>query len=176
MQSVVRLLSSSLLCAALLAGCGGGVTFFVGDDGDHDDEWDLVFSGRNASIVVDATENRLDGTWSTTDTELTQVLRFNATTADPQTCRFQFYGLRQQGEDRFLDGEARYLPDTAAPRTLFIGIGAREYRVDGTGWTVSRTTDRVNFNGAVARSLQVTGETIILDGSVPLPRSRDAGC
>lgn len=175
MQSVVRLLSSSLLCAALLAGCGGGITLFVGDDGDLDDDWDVVFSGRNGSIVVDATEDRLDGTWSTTDTELTHVRR-DAVAQEPDICRFQFYGLRQQGEDRFLDGEVRYLPGTAASRTLFIGIGAREYRVDGTGWTVNRTTERVNFNGAVAQSLQVTGETITLDGSVPLPRSRDAGC
>jgi hypothetical protein len=176
MQSVVRLLSLSVATAALLAGCGGGVTFFVGDDDDHDHPWEPVFSGRNSSIVIDGTDNRLDGTWSTTNTELTQVLRFNATPSDPQTCRFQFYGLRQEGQDRFLDGEVRYLPDTGAPRTVFIGIGPREYRVNGGPVTVNRTTDRVNFNGAIAQSLQVPGETITLTGGVPLPRERDAGC
>jgi hypothetical protein len=175
MQSVVRLLSTSLLCATLLAGCGGGVTFFVGDDDHHGHDWDPVFSGRAASIVIDGSDNRLDGTWSTSDTEITRVLR-DAVADDPDICRFQFYGLRQQGEDRFLDGEVRYRPDSGTPRTLFIGIGPREYRVDGGAWTVNRTTERVNFNGVTAQSLQGTGETISLDGSVPLPRRRDAGC
>jgi hypothetical protein len=175
MQSVVRLLSLSTLSAALLAGCGGGITFFVGDDDDHDHDWESAFSGRSASIVVDGTENRLDGTWSTSDTEITQVRR-DSVLQDPDVCRFQFYGLRQQGETRFLDGEVRYLPDTGAPRTVFIGIGPREYRLDGGPWTVSRANDRVNLNGAVAQSLQVPGETITLTGSIPLPRDRPTGC
>jgi len=175
MQSVVRLLSLSAASAALLAGCGGGVSFHVGDD-DGSPFWDFFFTGRTAELAVDATDDRLDGTWSTPDTEVTQVARFGATAQQPETCRFQFYALRQQGEFRFLDGEVRYAADTGAPRTVFIGIGPRVYRLDEGRWLLNHTTQRVVFRGAVAQSTSVPGESITLTGFVPLPERRAAGC
>lgn len=175
MPSMVRSVLVPVLAGAL-AGCGGGVSFFFGDDDWWEPGWDAGFSGRAASLAVDATEEALDGTWSTRDTELTQVLRFAATGSEPQTCRFQFYGLRQEGQDRSLDGEVRYLPDSFVRRTVFIGIGQREYRLDGGNWWVDRANERVVFDGALLRSLDGAGETLSLTGDVPLPRWRETGC
>lgn len=176
MQSVVRSILVPTVLAAALAGCGGGISFWIGDDDFDDDWWDPAFSGRASTLAVDGSDNLLDGTWGSDDTELTRVLRFAATALVPQTCRFQFYGLRQEGEDRTLDGEVRYSPDTFIPRTVFIGIGPREYRLDGGDWRVDRTAERVVFEGAELRSLGVPDETLTLTGSVPLPARRDAGC
>lgn len=176
MRSVVRSILVPAVLAATLAGCGGGVSFWVGDDDDDDDWWDPVFSGRSSTLTVDGSDDLLDGTWSSTNTEVTQVLRFPETGFDPATCRFQFYGLRQEGEDRYLDGEVRYLPDSFVRRTVFIGIGSREYRLDGGDWSIDRTAEEVVFQGAVLRGLDDVDETLTVTGSVPLPATRASGC
>lgn len=178
MWSVVRSVLVPFLLAGALAGCGGGISFVVGDDDDDwwDPGWDSVFSGRTATLDVNASDDVLDGTWSTGNTELTQVRRFGETGGEPETCRFQFYGLRQQGEGRFLDGEVRYLPDAFIRRTVFVGIGRGGWRLDGGDWRIDHANERVVFDGAVLRSLDDAGETLTLTGRVPLPRARANGC
>lgn len=175
----LRLLACSVASAMLLSACGGGSIFI----GDFDDDDDLFFeaplnSGRSATMTVSgATESQLNGSYSSSDARVSSVLRFSGS---PETCRFLFAGLLQQGvaASRIMDGEIRYVAGTNELATSFIMIDAREFRADGpAGATVDRGSNRVTYGSVVFRSTQNTSQTITVTGSIPLrDESRPSGC
>ncbi|HET8747529.1 MAG TPA: hypothetical protein VFM98_18155 [Ramlibacter sp.] len=175
----VRSFLPPLLAAGLLSACGGGVSFsFVDDDGD--DFFDLPFrSGRPAFATVSAASDaRLDGRYASDDARLTHVFRFRARGSTPETCRFQFEGLRQPATDAFMSGEIQYLPGTDNLFASFFVVEGREFRVDGNnGVRLDRASNSIVYQGAVLASTQGTGQTITLDGSIPM-RNEDkpSGC
>lgn len=166
--------------AALLAGCGGGVSIgFFDDDFDHEEPF-LEFrpfpSGRAGSVTVTAASDAaLNGTYGSASTSVSRVLRFSG---DPQTCRFRFDGLREPASGRVMAGEIRYLPDTFTVLTSIVAIGFEEFRVDGgTGAVFDRTNARVSFSGATLASVRGNGQSVTLTGDVPLTlEARPSGC
>jgi len=179
MKFPVRPFLAPLLAAGLLSACGGGVSFSFVDDG-GDDFFDLPFrSGRPAFATVSAAgDARLNGSYASDDARLTHVFRFRARGSTPETCRFQFEDLRQAATGAFMSGEIQYLPDTDKLFASFIVIEGREFRVDGNnGVRLDRGANSVVYEGAVLASTQGTGQTVTLDGSIPL-RNEDkpAGC
>jgi hypothetical protein len=120
----------------------------------------------------------LNGTYSSDDARLTNVFRFRARGSTPETCRFQFEGLRQPDTGAFMNGEIQYLPDTDKLRASFVVIAGREFRVDGNnGVTLDRATNSIVYKGAVLTSTQGTGQAITLTGSIPMRNERKpTGC
>lgn len=179
MKDLVRPFLPSVLAAGLLAGCGGGVSLSFIDDG-GDDFFDGAFrSGRPGfATVTAATETVLNGTYRSDDTRLTHVFRFRARGDAPETCRFQFDGLRNPDTGAFMFGEIQYLPDTNNLRASFFVVEGREFRVDGNnGVTLDRASNSIVYNGAVLASTQGTGQTITLSGSIPMRNeSKPSGC
>jgi hypothetical protein len=177
MHSVVRSLLAPALCAGLLAACGGGISVTFGDgDGDFAD-LDPFPSGRSAALTVsDASLAPLEGTYSSSNLMLGDVLFFFATSRDPETCRFRFDGLLQSPGDRRMDGEVRYLPGTSQLRTTFVFIDGVEYRLEGSaGASVDRDTGRVSYAGAVLQA-RGSAQQLTLDGTLPMRGSRPGGC
>jgi len=170
----------AVLAAGLLSACGGGVSISLSNDDFGDASFDGAFrSGRPAfATVTAASDARLDGSYSSDDARLTEVFRFGVRGSTPETCRFQFEGLRQAETGAFMSGEIQYLPDTDNLRASFIVIEGREFRVDGnSGVTLDRASNSVVYAGAVLTSTQGTGQAITLAGSIPMRNdARPAGC
>jgi hypothetical protein len=179
MKELFRPFLPSLLAAGLLSACGGGVSLSFVDDG-GDDFFDGAFrSGRPGfATVTAATESILNGTYRSDDTRLTHVFRFRPRGDAPETCRFQFEGLRQPATGAFLFGEIQYLPDTDNLRASFFVIEGREFRVDGNrGVTLDRASNSIVYDGAVLTSTQGTGQAITVSGSIPMRNeAKPAGC
>jgi hypothetical protein len=179
MKFPVRPFLPSLLAASLLTACGGGLSVGFFDDG-GDEFFDGAFrSGRPGFATVSAaSEAVLNGTYASDDTRLTHVFRFSARGDAPETCRFQFDGLRQPDTGAFLFGEIQYLPDTENLRASFFVIEGREFRVDGNaGVRIDRPSKSIVYTGAVLTSTQGTGQTITVSGSIPMRNeSRPSGC
>jgi hypothetical protein len=177
MHSVVRSLLAPALCAVLLAACGGGISLSFGDGDDDFGELDPYPSGRSATLTVsDASHPPLDGTYSSANVMLGDVLRFFATSRDPETCRFRFDDLRQSPGVARMEGEIRYLPGTSTLRTTFLFIDGAEYRLDGSaGASVDRDAGRVRYTGAVLQARDSL-QQLTLDGTVPMRGARPSGC
>lgn len=169
----------SVLATGLLSACGGGVSLSFVDDG-GDDFFDAPFrSGRPAfATVTAASDARLNGTYSSDDARLTHVFRFGARASAPETCRFQFEGLRQPDTGAFMNGEIQYLPDSDNLFASFFVIDGREFRVDGNaGARLDRTSNSIVYDGAVLASTQGTGQAITVSGSIPMRNeAKPAGC
>ncbi|MEJ8839796.1 hypothetical protein [Ramlibacter sp. AN1133] len=180
MKDLVRPFLLPVLAAGMLCACGGGISLSFVDDGGGDEFFDGAFrSGRPAFATVSAaTEPRLNGSYSSSDARLSHVFRFRARGDAPETCRFQFEGLRQPESGAFMSGEIQYLPDSDQLRASFIVIDGREFRVDGNnGVALDRASNSVVYNGAVLASTQGTGQAITLGGSIPMRNeSRPSGC
>lgn len=164
MKQPVRLPVIAILLA--LAGCGGGLSISVGDD-DWDGYDDPRPSGRSASVEVGAaTRGELNGTYATRDAWVGSVLRFDA---EPDSCRFRFDGLRQQGAGvaRVMRGDVHYLVDTGVLVVTRIAVGGEEFRADGGG-TLDRSADEVRYDGAIFRSTLRSGEVLTITGRIPL--------
>lgn len=157
---------------AFLAACGGG------DEGAFVENKDPTASGLSATMTVSAAvDTPLNGVYSTNNVALNNVTKVNPIGGDPETCRFRFSGLQQQGSTRLMDGDIRYIPGTNQLRTTFVSIDTIEYRLEGTtGASVDRANNRVVYTGAVLTSTQSTGRTITLSGSVPMRGDRPEGC
>lgn len=170
----MRIASSvlTLSLVALLAGCGGS------DEGIIVDDRDPTASGLSASLTVTSASNvALNGLYSTDNVFLNNVTKVNPIGGDPETCRFRFSNLQQQGSTRSLKGDVRYIPGTDDLRTTFIDIDTIGFVLEGTtGARVDRANNRVVFAGAVLTSTQGTGQTITLNGAVPMRGDRPEGC
>jgi hypothetical protein len=180
MKDLVRPFFLPAIAAGLLSACGGGASVsFVDDDG-GDSFFDGAFrSGRPAAATVTAaTETALDGSYGSNDVRLTHVFRFRARGDAPETCRFQFEGLRQPETGASMNGEIQYLPATDNLRASFIVIAGREFRVDGNnGVALDRASNSIVYTDAVLSSTQGTGQTITLSGSIPMRNEeKPAGC
>ncbi|MES2937697.1 MAG: hypothetical protein V4864_08435 [Pseudomonadota bacterium] len=159
----------ALATAVLLSACGGGGDF----------ENDPRSSGRPAALAVTAAgDTQLNGTYTTADLQLNDVVKFNPVGGDPETCRFHFSALPQAGSTRVMDGDLRYLPGTSALRVSFIAVDAIEFRLDGTtNAVVDRVNNVVTFNNAVFTSTQGTGRTVTLTGTLPYRgENKPEGC
>lgn len=180
MRFPVRPFLSPLLAAGLLAGCGGGISLSFVDDGFGDEFFDGVFrSGRPGFATVSAAADaRLNGTYASDDTLLTHVFVFDARGSTPETCRFQFEGLRQPDTGAFMRGEIQYLPNSDNLFATFVVIEGREFRVDGNrGVRLDRASNSIVYDGAVLASTQGTGQAITLGGSIPMRNeAKPAGC
>ena len=177
----VRPLLSTVLVAGLLSACGGGVSIGFFDDDDDDGFFDdrAIPSGRPASMAVQAaTDTRLVGTYTSDDTRLTQVFRFSARGATPETCRFQFEGLQETTARLPMGGEIQYLPDTDTVHASFLVVDFREYRVAGSSAvTLDRATNAIVFNQAVLTATRDAGREITVTGTIPmLNLAKPAGC
>lgn len=169
MQLRTLLPVTALATAVLLSACGGGGDF----------ENDPRSSGRPASVAITAAgDTQLNGTYTTTDLQLNDVVKFNPVGGDPETCRFHFSSLPQLGTGRLMDGDLRFLPGTNALRVSFISVAAIEFRLDGTAnAVVDRVNNVVTFNNAVLTSTQGTGRTITLTGTIPYRgENKPEGC
>lgn len=171
----MRVLPSSALAlslAVLLAACGGD------DEGVVVDERDPSSSGRAASVTVTAAGTAsLNGIYASTDIFLNNVTKVNPIGGDPETCRFRFDRLRQQGTTRNMNGDIRYIPGSPEVRTTFVAIDSVEFRLQGTaGASVDRANNRVVYTNAVLTSTQGTGQTITLTGAIPMLPDRPEGC
>ena len=160
----------ALSFTALLAACGGGGGDFKNDPRS---------SGRSGALTVSAAgDASLNGLYASTDVLLNDVEKFNPIGGDPETCRSQFSNLVQSPGGRVMDGQLRYLPGTNQLRVSFISINTIEFRLEGsTNATVDRANNVVNFAGAVLTSTQGTGQSITLNGSVPIrAENKPEGC
>jgi hypothetical protein len=171
----MRALTSSILAvslSALLAACGGS------DEGVIVDEEDPSASGLSATMTVTAAGTAdLNGVYSSSNIALNNVTKVNPIGGDPETCRFRFSGLVQQGSTRQMDGDIRYIPGNAEVRTTFVSINTIEFRLQGSaGASVDRANNRIVYNGAVLSSTQGTGQTITLTGAIPMRGDRPEGC
>lgn len=158
--------------AALLSACGGG------DEGAVVEEKDPSPSGLSATMTVSAAGNAdLNGIYSTNDVALNNVTKVNPIGGDPETCRFRFSGLVQAVGGRQMDGDIRYIPGNVEVRTTFVSINTIEFRLEGSaGAAVDRANNRVVYTGAVLTSTQGTGQTITLNGAIPMRGDRPEGC
>jgi hypothetical protein len=169
---------AALAVVTLLAACGGG------DEGVVVEERDPTPTGLPASMTVSGAtgaEVLFNGTYSTTDVRLNNVTKVNPPGDDPETCRFEFEGLQQNGSTRQMVGDVRYLPGTNALQQSFVAIEGVNFGLEGTaGATVNRGTGtgsgNVTYTNAVFTSVQGTGRTITLSGSVPMRDDRPEGC
>jgi hypothetical protein len=168
-----------LFLVSSLAACGGGLQL---DFGSHDDE-DPFASGRAATATVSAaTETVLDGTYSSTDVELTDVERFNSTDPANDFCRFRFGGLRQSGSSRELAGTISYSPTSSTRstnelRTTTVTVGGDDYTLTGpSGGSVDTAGDRVLFAGAVLSTTSGATQRITLTADIPMRTDRPRGC
>jgi len=154
------------VATAVLAACGGG------SDIEPDD---LVPTLRPASVFVsNATTPALNGTYSTTSINLTQVVKFNPIGEDPERCSFRFSGL--QGPNGVLmDGDIRYLPGTFIVHTMFMSIAGVQFGIaEGANTAVDRANDEIDFTGKVFNP--GTPQSLTLTGSIPMPLGRPEGC
>ena len=155
---------------AVLAGCGGG-----GGDFENDPR----SSGRSGALTVsNAGDTSLNGIYSSSDVLLNDVEKFNPVGGDPETCRTHFSHLEQAPGGRLMDGELRYLPGTNLLRVSFVSINTIEFRLDGsTNATVDRANNVITFSGAVLTSTQGSGQSITLNGTVPIrAENKPEGC
>ena len=180
MKYPVRSFLPAVLTAGALSACGGGLSIGFFDDDRGDVFFDGAFrSGRPAfATVTAASEPVLNGNYTSDDTRLTHVFRFGPRGDAPETCRFQFEGLRQPDTGAFMFGEIQYLPGTDTLRASFIVIEGREFRVDGNaGVTLDRASNSIVYTGAVLASTQGTGQSITLAGSIPMRNeAKPSGC
>lgn len=179
-----NLLVVSLL-AATLSACGGGdvgVGVGVGDDGGFDDFHDYPprSSNRAGSVTISRAtpEVRLNGVYSARDVQLSEVLRFRATAGSPETCRFRFSNLQQEsGQVSGIFGEVRYLPNSTVVREVYLNVANQDFRQDGSAVSIDNTGNQVVFNGLPFASLERTGQTFVLTGTVPIRTDfREVGC
>ena len=173
----MKLLARTVLLGTVvlaLAACGGGVSFVFGDDDGFLE--DPRPTGRSASAEVSgATRAELDGTYTSSDTWVGSVVRVDT---EPDSCRFRFSNLRQQGTAvaRELRGSARYLVDTGVLVSTRIDIGGEEFLAEGGG-TLDRSANRVRYDGTTFRSTLRSGEGLTFTGSIPLrDESRPPRC
>lgn len=163
--------------AMLLSACGGAVSislvFFDDDAGDLG----LRRSGRPSSLAVSgATDGRVDGSYATDDTLLSEAQRF-VPPGEPATCRFRFAGLLQAGGARDLEGEVRYFPERDELRGTFVAIDGLQFRMDGgVGVVLDRVADTVTYQGAVLPATAGDPGQVRLTGTIPLPTVRASGC
>ena len=174
-----RMRIAALFLVSSLAACGGGLQI---DFGSHDDD-DPVASGRSASAMVSAaTEAVLNGTYASSDVELTEVERFNATDPANDFCRFRFAGLRPSGSRRELAGTISYAPtgptrSTPELRTTTVTVGGDAYTLQGgSGGSVDTAGHRVLFAGAVLSTTSGATQRITLSGDIPMDFERPRGC
>lgn len=162
----------ALSAAALLSACGGS------DEGVVVEEKDPSPSGLSASVTVSAAGSaELNGIYSSNDVALNNVTKVNPIGGDPETCRFRFSGLVQAVGGRQMDGDIRYIPGNTEVRTTFVSINTIEFRLEGSaGAAVDRANNRVVYTGAVLTSTQGTGQTITLNGAIPMRGDRPEGC
>lgn len=169
---------AALLAAALLAACGGGTSIvFISYGGGPD--LTLRPSGLPSSLTVgEADDARVDGTYASSDTLLSDVVLDQSGNGDPQACIFRFSGLLQAGGPRSLEGEIRYQPGGAALLTTSIAIGGLRYQVDGGRLAiVDLAHDQVRYGGVVLPALAPATGHVTLSGIVPmLDAARPAGC
>jgi hypothetical protein len=160
-----RSLAPALLLV-LLSACGGG------SDNDPDD---LVPTLRPATVVVsNASTPALNGTYSTSSINLTQVIKENPVGEPPEICRFRFSGLQGPG-GRVMDGDIRYRPGTFVLEAMFTSIAAIEFSTsDGTNTAVDRPNNEIDLTGKVFNPGTVSSITVT--GSIPMPLGRPEGC
>jgi hypothetical protein len=153
--------------AAALSACGGS-----------DDNDDPTPTAANASVLISAaTDAVLNGTYSSNTVALNNVSKFNPIGGDPETCRFRFSGLQQQGSSRLMDGDIRYIPGTNELRTTFISMNGVEFRLSGTAQAaVDKINNEIDFTGATLTSTQNATGTVMLTGSIPMKGGRPEGC
>ena len=154
------------IALAVLSACGGG-------SGIEPD--DLVPTLRSASVVAsNASTPALNGTYSTTSINLTQVVKFNPIGAPAETCRFRFSGL--QGPNGVLmDGDIRYRPGTFIVETMFTSINTVEFSIaEGSNTAVDRPNNEIDLMAKVFNP--GTLQTITVTGSIPMPLGRPEGC
>jgi hypothetical protein len=181
MKSLVRPLLSTVLAAGLLSACGGGISIDISDD-DHDGVFfdDGAFpSGRPASMTVQAASDAgVVGTYSTDDARLTRVFRFSARGGTPETCRFQFEGLREPRTRLGMSGEIQYLPGTDTVHASFLVVDFREYRVAGSpAVTLDRANNAIVFTDAVLATTAGAIREITVSGTIPMRNeAKPVGC
>lgn len=168
-----RLATPLVAVAALLTACGGG------DEGVVVDEHEPKPTNLSASVTVTAASDvALNGLYSTDSIALNNVTKVNPIGGDPETCRFKFSGLRQQGTQRLMDGgDIRYIPGSSEVRVTFLRINTVEFALHGTaGASVDRPNNRIVYTNAVLTSTAGTGQTITLTGAIPMLGFRPEGC
>jgi hypothetical protein len=155
------------LLVVLLPACGGG--------GGNDPN-DLVPTLRPASVAVsNASTPALNGTYSTSSIDLTQVVKVNPIGAPAETCRFRFSGLQGPG-GRLMDGDVRYRPGTFVVETMFTSIAGIEFSIaEGSNTVIDRANNKVDLNGKVFNP-DTPLSSITVTGSIPLPLGRPEGC
>ena len=155
----------------LLSACGGG------DEGIFVDEKEPSATGLPATTTVtQAGSAALNGTYSSNNIFLNNVTKVRPIDAR-ETCRVKFSGLVQQGSDRVMSGDIRYIPGNNDLHTTFVSINTIEFRLEGTtGATVNRATNRVVYTNAILNSTQGTGLSITFSGTIPLLGDRPEGC
>jgi hypothetical protein len=181
MKSLVRALLPTVFAAGLLSACGGGLSVGIFDDDDDDLFIDdrAFLSGRPASMTVQAaTDPRVVGTYARDNVRLTQVFRFSARGATPETCRFQFEDLLEPTTRLTMSGEIQYLPGTDTVHASFLVVDFREYRVAGSGAVnLDRANNAIQFNQAVLTATAGTGQQITVTGTVPMRNDlKPVGC
>lgn len=154
------------IAAAVLSACGGG------SDNDADD---LVPTLRPASVVVsNASTPALNGTYSTTSINLTEVIKWNPIGAPAETCRFRFSGL-QGPNGVFMDGDIRYRPGTFIVDSMFMSIRTIEFSIsEGSNTFVDRPNHEIDFTAKVFNP--GTLQSVTVTGSIPMPLGRPEGC
>jgi hypothetical protein len=172
-----------LLLAAALAGCGGGASIGLGfgdDDGDPFFYRGQRTSNRSGAVTISqaAPDPRLNGLFSASDVQLSDVLRFRADGTLPQTCRFRFSNLQQtSGQVSGIFGEVRYLPDSTVVSEVLLNVASQEFRQDGSAARVDRAGNQVVFEGLRFVSTERTGQVFVLTGTIPIRTDfRDPGC
>lgn len=161
-----KVLAPVFAMGLLVSACGGG---------DSNSPDDLVPTGRAATVVVsNASSPALNGTYSTTSINLTQVVKVNPIGGDPEVCKFRFSGLQGPG-GVFMDGDVRYLPGTTALRAMFASIAGVQFSSDNTtNATVDKPNNEIDFAAKVFNP--GTPSSITVTGSIPLPLGRPEGC
>jgi hypothetical protein len=162
----------SAVLALVLSACGGG------DEGIIVEQKEPSASGIAATMTVSGSTNTvLNGTYSSSNIFLNNVTKVNPLGGEPETCRFRFAGLAQQGSSRVMDGDIRYIPGTNELRTTVVSINTIEFSLQGTTRAaIDRANNRVVYSGAVLTSTQGTGQTITLTGAIPMRGDRPEGC
>jgi hypothetical protein len=163
---------AALSLVTLLAACGGG-----GGGGDFQN--DPRSSGRSGALTASAASDaNLNGLYASSDVLLNDVEKFNPIGGDPETCRTHFSNLQQAPGGRLMDGQLRYLPGTNQLLVAFISINTIEFRIDRpTTVTVNRDNNIITFAGAVMTASQGSGQTLTLNGTVPIrAENKPEGC
>ena len=127
--------------------------------------------------VTASTLSGVNGVYGNGALNLTGVDRKNPMGSTPELCSFNFDGANQLASNATAFGDIRYQSDAKVLYAAFLNFDGKEYGIANADNTVvARDRDQVRFEGKTMTATDGSGNTIRVNGIVPMRGDRPAGC